>query len=51
MTVEQHVFGMLLFFILSVWGFRKMLRDIDTDGTVKDAARKGIVTIIGRLFR
>lgn len=51
MTVEQHVFCMLLFFILAMYGFKKLMRDVDTDGTVKDAARKGIVNIISRWLK
>jgi hypothetical protein len=51
MTFEQTIFGMLLLFMLGFCGIFKALGRIDTDGTVKDAARKGIVNVIGRLFK
>jgi len=51
MTFGEHVVCMFLFFLLAMYGFKKFMRDIDTDGTVKTAARKGIVNVIGRLFK
>lgn len=51
MTAEQHVIGMLLFFMLGVWAIRTLLGDIDKDGVVKERARTGLVNLISRWLK
>ena len=51
MTAEQHFFGMLTLFFLGLWGFKRFMGKFDTDGSVKDAARKGLVNQIGKWLK
>lgn len=51
MTFEQNVFGMLLLFFLGLMGLKKFIKNNDPNGEVGNAARKGIVNLIGRWLK
>lgn len=50
-TFEQQIFGMLLLFFFGLMGLKKFIKNNDPNGEVGNAARKGIVNVIGRLFK
>jgi hypothetical protein len=41
----------LIMLVFAVIGIRKMARSFDSDGAVKDAAKKGVISVIGRLLK
>jgi hypothetical protein len=43
--------GWLIILGLAIIGVRKMARSFDSDGAVKDAAKKGVVNLIGRWLK
>lgn len=43
--------GWLIMLGLAIIGIRKMARSFDSDGAVKDATKKGVVSLIGRLLK
>lgn len=45
------VFFLMIVIPLAMFGFRKMFRQFDKDGKVHDAAQKGVVGILERMFR
>jgi hypothetical protein len=45
------LFGLIILFSLGMMGLRQFLGKFDTDGSVKDAARKGIVNQISKWLK
>jgi hypothetical protein len=43
--------GLILIFSLGMMGLRQFLGKFDTDGSIKDAARKGLINQIGKWLK
>jgi len=37
--------------LLGCWSLGRMLKKFDGDGAVKDATKKGVISVIGRLLK
>lgn len=49
-SFSDVVFFLLIVIPLAMLGFRKMFRQFDKDGKVHDAAQKGVVGWLERMF-
>jgi len=43
--------GFMVVMSIGIWGTMRLMKKFDSDGAVKDATKKGVVSMIGRWLK